>query len=93
MATQRSPNHHARSAPGHLTGQSAAERGVTHRCANCDIIFDWLPTRIGQAEYCCSGCADGGPCCCDYDNLPRSAPEQPSLALSPGDRPKDCYEY
>ncbi|GCE05469.1 hypothetical protein [Dictyobacter aurantiacus] len=36
------------------------------RCANCDIEILWPPTvRQGQT-YCCSGCAAGGPCCCDY---------------------------
>ena len=36
------------------------------RCANCDIEILWPPTvRYGQT-YCCSGCAAGGPCCCDY---------------------------
>ena len=36
------------------------------RCANCDIEFLWLPTIIGGKSYCCTGCANGGPCCCDY---------------------------
>lgn len=36
------------------------------RCANCDIEFLWSPTRVNEKLYCCSGCANGGPCCCDY---------------------------
>lgn len=36
------------------------------RCANCDIEFPWTPVRVEQKIYCCSGCAAGGPCCCDY---------------------------
>lgn len=41
------------------------------RCANCGIVIRWQPTRIGAQVYCCPGCAEGGPCRCDYDNLPR----------------------
>ncbi len=36
------------------------------RCANCDIEILWLPTVVQGKHYCCSGCAAGGPCCCDY---------------------------
>jgi hypothetical protein len=39
-------------------------------CANCGIVIRWQPTRVGPSIYCCSGCAEGGPCRCDYDNLP-----------------------
>jgi hypothetical protein len=39
-------------------------------CANCGIVIRWQPTRVGASIYCCSGCAEGGPCRCDYDNLP-----------------------
>ncbi len=36
------------------------------RCANCDIEFFW-PTTVAQGSiYCCTGCAAGGPCNCDY---------------------------
>ncbi|HVU67647.1 MAG TPA: hypothetical protein VHD63_10980 [Ktedonobacteraceae bacterium] len=37
-----------------------------HRCANCDIEFFWSPTIVQNKVYCCSGCAAGGPCTCDY---------------------------
>ncbi len=36
------------------------------RCANCDIEFLWPPTIVRGKTYCCTGCANGGPCCCDY---------------------------
>ncbi|HNS51074.1 MAG TPA: hypothetical protein PKO09_07815 [Anaerolineae bacterium] len=40
-------------------------------CDNCGIVIRWQPTKIGDRIYCCAGCAEGGPCQCDYDNLPR----------------------
>ncbi|HEU5367598.1 MAG TPA: hypothetical protein VFU69_04005, partial [Ktedonobacterales bacterium] len=36
------------------------------RCANCDIEIAWAPTISGSLAYCCPGCAQGGPCSCDY---------------------------
>ncbi len=36
------------------------------RCANCDIDFFWSPTIVQGNVYCCTGCAGGGPCTCDY---------------------------
>ena len=36
------------------------------RCANCDIEILWTPTIARGAAYCCTGCAAGGPCSCDY---------------------------
>lgn len=39
-------------------------------CANCGIVIRWQPTVIDGQTYCCLGCAQGGPCECDYDNLP-----------------------
>lgn len=41
-------------------------------CENCGIVIDWQPTIVSDKTYCCAGCAQGGPCDCDYDNLPRS---------------------
>ncbi len=35
-------------------------------CANCDIEILWSPTIVQGKSFCCSGCASGGPCCCDY---------------------------
>ncbi len=40
------------------------------KCANCGIVIHWQPTLLGGTTYCCPGCAQGGPCICDYDNLP-----------------------
>jgi len=39
-------------------------------CDNCGIVICWQPTIVGGKTYCCLGCAQGGPCNCDYDNLP-----------------------
>ncbi len=36
------------------------------RCANCEIEFFWAPTVVQGRIYCCTGCAAGGPCNCDY---------------------------
>jgi len=38
----------------------------TVRCANCDIDILWPPTVVQGKTYCCTGCAAGGPCNCDY---------------------------
>jgi hypothetical protein len=40
-------------------------------CTNCGILIRWQPTIVDGRAYCCLGCAGGGPCECDYDNLPR----------------------
>jgi hypothetical protein len=40
-------------------------------CANCGIAVGWQPTIVDGREFCCFGCAQGGPCECDYDNLPQ----------------------
>ena len=44
------------------------------RCENCGILITWQPTVVDAHEYCCLGCAVGGPCSCDYSNLP--SPEE-----------------
>jgi hypothetical protein len=36
------------------------------RCANCDIEILWSATMVREQAYCCTGCAAGGPCSCDY---------------------------
>lgn len=36
------------------------------RCVNCDIDILWPPTMVQGKIYCCTGCAAGGPCNCDY---------------------------
>ena len=40
-------------------------------CENCGILITWQPTVVDGQRYCCLGCATGGPCTCDYSNLPR----------------------
>lgn len=39
-------------------------------CANCGIPIRWQPTVVDGKPFCCMGCAQGGPCECDYDHLP-----------------------
>jgi hypothetical protein len=48
-------------------------------CENCGIIIHWQATIVNGAYYCCPGCAKGGPCDCDYDNLPRSEEPNPMV--------------
>jgi hypothetical protein len=36
------------------------------RCSNCDIDILWPPTVVQGKTFCCTGCAAGGPCSCDY---------------------------
>ncbi len=36
------------------------------RCANCDIEILWPAVVVQNTSYCCTGCAAGGPCTCDY---------------------------
>lgn len=36
------------------------------RCANCDIEILWPAVTVQDTAYCCTGCAAGGPCTCDY---------------------------
>jgi hypothetical protein len=48
------------------TARPASGPRKVHRCANCDIEFFWQPTVVRGDVYCCSGCAAGGPCTCDY---------------------------
>ena len=46
-------------------------------CANCGIVIVWQPTIVEGVSYCCPGCTHGGPCNCDYDNLPRFGKPHP----------------
>lgn len=46
--------------------QSDHTQRPTPRCANCDIEILWSPTIVQEKSFCCTGCASGGPCCCDY---------------------------
>ena len=36
------------------------------RCANGDIEILWPAVVVQDIFYCCTGCAAGGPCTCDY---------------------------
>jgi hypothetical protein len=42
------------------------EQHLPLRCANCDIDILWPPTIVQGKTFCCTGCAAGGPCNCDY---------------------------
>jgi hypothetical protein len=48
-----------------LAGQGDLSWSVP-RCANCDIEILWPPVYRQGIAYCCTGCAAGGPCNCDY---------------------------
>lgn len=41
----------------------SAEREAL-RCANCRITLRAERVVIGGSDYCCEGCAAGGPCSC-----------------------------
>jgi hypothetical protein len=47
-------------------GRQHAEQAALIRCANCDIEIFWSPTVVQGKTFCCTGCAAGGPCSCDY---------------------------
>ena len=55
-----------------LHGSKDKMQGQILRCANCDIEILWTPTIARDVAYCCTGCAAGGPCNCDYSQY-RSA--------------------
>ena len=39
----------------------------TFTCSSCLSPFDWPPLLYRGLDFCCAGCAAGGPCCCSYD--------------------------
>lgn len=45
-------------------------------CRNCGIEIQWQPVIVDREPYCCLGCAQGGPCQCDYARLP--SPDAPA---------------
>jgi hypothetical protein len=57
---------HAANKSKEQPAQSSTEQRKVRRCANCDIEFFWSPTVVQDNLYCCTGCAAGGPCTCDY---------------------------
>jgi len=76
---------------GPLTGkvEGQSEGKIMHRkvvCVNCGITIRWEPTVVAGKTYCCLGCAQGGPCTCDYDNLPQLGVRNP-LVLRPVEFP------
>jgi hypothetical protein len=52
-------------------------------CATCGIVIRWQPTIVEGKAYCCPGCAEGGPCACDYDNLPQPGVSNPLVRQVP----------
>ena len=62
---ERRPNPIGETPQAEPAQQESAQRQV-HHCANCDIDFFWSPTAVQEKIYCCTGCAAGGPCTCDY---------------------------
>jgi len=38
------------------------------RCDSCDIDLTASVMLFQGRAYCCSGCADGGPCVCTYES-------------------------
>lgn len=38
-------------------------------CATCELEIRWPPVTRGQDQFCCDGCAAGGPCICTYDEV------------------------
>ena len=50
----------------HAAQSASQEQTPRVRCANCDIEILWPATVIQGTAYCCTGCAAGGPCTCDY---------------------------
>jgi hypothetical protein len=53
-------------------------------CATCGIVIHWEPTVVDGELYCCLGCAQGGPCDCDYDNLPQPGQSNPMVLQGQG---------
>ncbi len=50
----------------HHNGKNMRHAHQAPHCANCDIEILWPPTVVQGKTYCCTGCAAGGPCNCDY---------------------------
>lgn len=66
--------------------QDQPDSASINTCSNCFAEFEWTPFTQDGEEFCCSGCADGGPCICTYNG----APHLPVVAsASVGERPED----
>ena len=66
--------------------EDATRSGGPHVCANCFADFDWEPAIHEGEEYCCPGCAQGGPCICTYSGAPAAPPVERDSA--PDDSPE-----
>jgi len=51
------------------------------RCASCDIELTRGSLLVQGAPFCCSGCAQGGPCICTYEGRPVRRPRDGYRAL------------
>jgi hypothetical protein len=60
-------------------------------CINCGIVIRWQPTLVEGRTYCCLGCAQGGPCECDYDNLPQPGKVHAMTSGVPVNRPPQAH--
>ncbi len=58
-------------------------------CANCFAEFEWTPFVQDGEEFCCSGCADGGPCICTYTGAPHLQQESAVSSTVPAGAPSD----
>jgi hypothetical protein len=43
---------------------SSPRRG---HCASCELQLTGRPVYFMDETYCCTGCANGGPCVCTYE--------------------------
>lgn len=48
--------------------QEGGDERDERRCANCGLPLSWPSILVNGIEYCCGGCAQGGPCYCSYDS-------------------------
>lgn len=48
-------------------GSAESGRESERRCSNCGLPITWPSVLVDGVEYCCGGCALGGPCYCSYD--------------------------
>ncbi len=55
------------------------------KCASCDIELTESPLVVDGTPFCCSGCAEGGPCTCVYEDArlrqPRNGHRDPLAVL------------
>jgi hypothetical protein len=62
-------------------------------CANCGFEFNWQPTIVDGVVYCCIGCSEGGPCTCDYGNLPQPDDRTALASVPQDDNRKRSVKY